>query len=84
LIGYFSREDSISQKAVLQLYPNIWFNSWVAGAMGVKFLAQGNNSGSRSQLGIESGTSMIFRPVPYQATTWATTAPLIFDVNIFA
>jgi len=37
------------------------FKSWVAGAMGVKFLAQGNNSGSKSQL----GTSTVSRPVPY-------------------
>jgi len=35
-------------EAVFQLCPVIynmsWFNSWVAEAMGVKFLAQGNNS----------------------------------------
>ena len=48
---------SINQKAVLQLRLVIShticsrFNSWVAEAMGVKFLAQGNNSGSKSQLG---------------------------------
>ena len=50
----FSREDCISQKPVLQLCPVIlhtifsWFHSQVhvAGAMRVKFLAQGNNSSS--------------------------------------
>jgi len=35
---------------------SIRFNSWVAGAMGVKFLAQGNNNSRKPQLGIEPGT----------------------------
>ena len=40
---FFSREDSISQKAAFQLCPGhrqricSRFNSWVAGVMGVKF-----------------------------------------------
>ena len=45
------------------------FYSWVAGAMGVKFLTQGNNSGSKSQLGIESGTSQCTGRC---TTSWAT------------
>ena len=32
------------------------FNSWVAEAMGVKFLAQGNNSSRKPHPGIEPGT----------------------------
>ena len=35
------------------------FNSWVAEAMGVKFLAQGNNSSRKPQPGIEPGTSRL-------------------------
>ena len=49
-------------EAVFQLCPDIrWtifsrFYSWVAGAKGVKFLAQGNNSNRMPQLGIKPGT----------------------------
>jgi len=32
------------------------FNSWVAGAMGVKFLAQGSNSSRKPRPDIEPGT----------------------------
>jgi len=32
------------------------FNSWVTGAMGIKFLSQGSNSSRIPQLGIEPGT----------------------------
>jgi len=45
-------------EAAFQLYPDMHtqYFSWVAGAMAVKFLAQGNNSSRMPQLGIEPGT----------------------------
>jgi len=64
---YFFSEDSgskdffcISYEAAFQLCSDCtqytifsWFNSWMGEAMGVKFLAQGNNSSRKQQLGIE-------------------------------
>jgi len=38
----------------------------MAGAMGVKFLAQVNNSGRKSQLGNGACNHSIYRPMPYQ------------------
>jgi len=35
------------------------FNRWVAEAMGVKFLAKGNNSSRLPQVGIEPGTLVL-------------------------
>jgi len=58
LLRFFYRDD-ISYAAAFQLCPDTQyticsqFNSWV---MGVKVLAQGNNSSREPQLGIESGT----------------------------
>ena len=79
LTSYFSREDSISQKAVLQLYPVLLhaicsrFNNWVAGAIEVKF-----NSCSRKQQWQLVSPSLGIKPGMSQCpTTWATTAPTI-------
>ena len=42
--------------ALTYIHSISWFYSWVAGAMGVKFLAKGNNSSRMPQLGIKPGT----------------------------
>jgi len=62
-LRFFYRDDSISYEAAFQLCPDYTqytifsrFNSWVTEAMGVNFLAQGNNSSRKPQLGIEPGT----------------------------
>jgi len=62
-LRFFYRDDKISYGAAFQLCPDYLqytmcsrFNSWVAEAMGVKFLAQGNNSSRKPQLGIKPGT----------------------------
>jgi len=65
-LRFFYRDD-ISYEAAFQLFPDYTqytlqytifsrFNSWVAEAMGVRFLAQGNNSSRKPQLGIKPGT----------------------------
>ena len=62
LTSYFNREDNISQRLFFSCalsiltYHMSWFNSWGAEAMGVKFLAQGNNSNRKPWPGIEPGT----------------------------
>jgi len=62
LTSYFNREDNMSQRLFFScalcilIYIMSRFNSWVAEAMGVKFLAQGNNSSRKSWPGIEPRT----------------------------
>jgi len=68
---FFYRDDNISYGELFFSYALIThnynisrFNSWVAGAMGVKFLAQGNNSSRKPQLDIEPGTLQLLGRCP--------------------
>jgi len=59
-LRFFYRDDNISLAFQLCHHSQYTicsqFNSWVAEAMGVKFLVQGNNSSRKPQLGIKPGT----------------------------